>query len=225
MVRGVAGWGGRKGAFMIRLLIADDHTLMREGLKQLFTLQEDIELVGEAVNGAQALERLRQGGVDLILLDMSMPGISGEDLVARVRGHYPELPILILSMHDQPQIAQRALRAGANGYLTKDGDPDTLLAAVRRVASGGRFIDPVIAESMAFETGINGGRPRHESLSDREFQVMRLLARGTSVNEIADMLAISSKTVSTHKARLMEKMEFASNADLVRYAILHGLDK
>lgn len=210
---------------MIRLLIADDHTLMREGLKQLFTLQDDIELVGEAVNGTQALERLRQGGVDLILLDMSMPGISGEDLVARIRGHYPELPILILSMHDQPQIAQRALRAGANGYLTKDGDPDTLLAAVRRVAGGGRFIDPVIAESMAFETGTNDGRPRHEYLSDREFQIMRLLALGTSVNEIADMLAISSKTVSTHKARLMEKMEFASNADLVRYAILHGLDK
>jgi DNA-binding NarL/FixJ family response regulator len=210
---------------MIRLLIADDHTLMREGLKQLFAMLADIELVGEAVNGAQVQEQLRQGGIDLLLLDMSMPGICGDDLIARIRSQYPELPVLVLSMHNEPQIAVRALKAGANGYLTKDGDPDTLLAAVRRVAGGGRFIDPSLAESMAFASDGQSDRLRHENLSDRELQVLRQLARGISVNDIADMLAISNKTVSTHKARLMEKMGFHNNADLVRYAVMHGLDK
>lgn len=208
---------------MIRLLLADDHTIMREGLKQLFALAGDIEVVGEAVNGNQAQELLRAGGVDLLLLDMTMPGICGEDLVARIRGHHPDLPILILSMHNEPQIAQRALKAGASGYLTKDRDPESLLAAIRRVAAGGRFIDPLLAEQMAFESSGLGRIVRHQSLSDRELQVMRLFARGMAVNDIAEQLAISNKTVSTHKARLMEKMGFACNAELVRYAVIHGL--
>jgi DNA-binding NarL/FixJ family response regulator len=208
---------------MIRLMIADDHAIMRGGLKQLFALVDDIEVVGEAINGASALERLRQGGVDLLLLDMTMPGASGEDLVARIRAHYPNLAILILSMHNEPQIAQRALKAGANGYITKDRDPETLLGAVRKVAAGGRFLDSSIAEQMAFEASGIGEQKTHEHLTDREFQVLRLIARGISVNDIADQLAISNKTVSTHKARLMEKMGFASNAELVRYAVLHGL--
>jgi len=208
---------------MIRLMITDDHGIMREGLKQLFGLVGDVRVVAEAVNGAEALERLRDGGVDLLLLDMTMPGIDGEDLVARIRAHYPSLPILVLSMHNAPQIAQRALKAGANGYLTKDRDPETLLTAVRKVAGGGRFLDSQIAEAMAFDTA--GGGAGHDCLSDREFQVMRLLARGMAVNDIAQEFAISNKTVSTHKARLMEKMGFASNAELVRYAIQHGLDE
>ena len=210
---------------MIRLLIADDHTLMREGLKQLFALLDDVDLAGEAVNGTQVVERLHEGGVDLLLLDMSMPGISGEELIAYVRFHHPDVPILVLSMYDQPLVAQRALRAGANGYLTKDGDPDALVAAVRRVASGGRFIDPVIAESIAFDAAGPSEHRHHECLSDRELQILRLLALGTSVNDIADALEISNKTVSTHKARMMEKMAFGSNADLMRYAIENGLDK
>jgi DNA-binding NarL/FixJ family response regulator len=208
---------------MIRLMIADDHAIMREGLKQLFALVNDIEVKAEAVNGASVLTQLRQGGVDLLLLDMTMPGSTGEDLVARVRAHYPDLPILILSMHNEAQIAQRALKAGANGYVTKDRDPETLLSAIRKVASGGRFLDSQIAEQMAFEASGVGGASNHEQLTDREFQVLRLIARGVSVNDIAAQLAISNKTVSTHKARLMEKMNFASNADLVRYAVLHGL--
>ncbi|MEW6693319.1 MAG: response regulator transcription factor [Pseudomonadota bacterium] len=208
---------------MIRLLIADDHTLMREGLKQLFTLMDDIKVVGEAVNGAQVLERLREKDVDIILLDMTMPGICGEDLITRICAHHPDLYILILSMHNDPVVAQRALKAGANGYMTKDGDPDALLAAVRKVAHGGRYIDPAIAEKMALSISGLAPRPMHDCLSDRELQVLRLLAKGKAVNEIADQLAISNKTVSTHKARLMEKMGFENIADLMRYAINHGL--
>jgi DNA-binding NarL/FixJ family response regulator len=208
---------------MIRVMITDDHAIMRKGLKQLFALVDDIEVVAEATDGGVALERLRQGGVDLLLLDMTMPGISGEDLVARIRAHYPTLPILILSMHKEAQIAQRALKAGANGYLTKDRDPEDLLEAMRKVAAGGRFLDPQIAEQMAFNASGIGEPVGHECLTDREFQVMRLLAQGVSVNDIAARLAISAKTVSTHKARLMEKMGFASSADLVRYSLEHRL--
>lgn len=208
---------------MIRILIADDHGIVREGLKQLFALGSDIVVAGEAVNGAQVLEVLRAGGIDLLLLDMTMPGISGAELIHRIHGHNLELPILILSMHNEPQVARRALTAGAAGYLTKDSDPKTLMNAIRKVASGGRFIDPAIAERMVFDTGEDGQRAPHELLSEREYCVLRMLVAGKGVNEIADELAISNKTVSTHKARLMQKMNCRSNAELVRYAVAHGL--
>ncbi|MGX9566244.1 response regulator transcription factor [Pseudomonas sp. CFBP 5748] len=208
---------------MIRLLIADDHAIMREGLKQLFALAGDLQVVAEAENGALLLERLRQEGIDLLLLDMNMPGICGEDLIARIRSHYPTLPILVLSMHNEVQIAQRALKSGASGYLTKDRDPETLLGAIRRVAAGGRFIDAALAEQMAFAATGLGPCSQHDALTDRELQVMRLLARGLSVSQIAAELIISHKTVSTHKARLMEKMAFISTADIVRYAMTHQL--
>lgn len=209
---------------MIRLLLVDDHTLMREGLKQLFALVDDIEVVGDATNGTQALERLREGGVDLVLLDLTMPGISGEALIERMRAHHSELRILILSMHNEPQVAQRALKAGANGFACKDSDSDGLLAAIRKVASGGRYLDPVVAEKLAFEAAGVDTPARHGCLSDRELQVLRLLAKGKGINEIADELLVSNKTVSTHKARMMTKMDFANNADMVRYAIANGLD-
>jgi DNA-binding NarL/FixJ family response regulator len=208
---------------MIRLMIADDHAIMREGLKQLFALAGDLQVAGEAENGAMLLERLRQGDIDLLLLDMSMPGISGEDLIARIHTHYPQLPILVLSMHNEVQIAQRALRSGASGYLTKDRDPESLLAAIRRVAAGGRYIDAGLAEQIAFAASGLGPYSPHEALTDRELQVMRLLAHGLSVSRIATELAISHKTVSTHKARLMEKMDFTSTADIVRYAMSQRL--
>ncbi|CAN1600634.1 response regulator transcription factor [Pseudomonas sp. B21-028] len=208
---------------MIRMMIADDHAIMREGLKQLFALAGDLHVAAEAENGATLLEQLRQGDIDLLLLDMSMPGICGDDLVARVRGHYPQLPILVLSMHNEVQIAQRAFRAGASGYLTKDRDPEALLAAVRRVAAGGRYIDAGLAEQMAFAASGLGPCSQHDGLTDRELQVMRQLAKGLSVSQIATELAISHKTVSTHKARLMEKMGFTSTADIVRYAISQRL--
>ena len=209
---------------MIKILMADDHSIVREGMRHLFSLTNDIQVVGEAVNGGQVLEMLHEGGFDMLLLDMSMPGISGVNLITRIRAHSPKIPILVLSMHNEPQIARRALNAGANGYLTKDSEPEILLAGVRKVARGGRFIDPVLAELMVFEVNPDTDKhPAHEQLSEREFQILSLFAKGKSFNEIADELAISNKTVSTHKARLMQKMNFPSNADMVRYAVEHGL--
>ncbi len=206
---------------MIRLLMADDHAIVREGMKQLFGLTGDIEVVGEAVNGAQVLDAVRKGGFDVLLLDMTMPGINGVDLIGRIRAQQPKLPVLVLSMHNEPQIVKRAISAGAAGYLTKDIDPKQLLAAIRTVAEGGRYIDAAIASQLVFET--TEGGPPHARLSDREFEILRLLARGQSVSEIAAMLSISDKTVSTHKARLMEKMGLKTRAELVRYSLTHGL--
>ena len=208
---------------MIRVLIADDHAIVREGLKQLFALDNGIVVAGEAVDGSQVLETLRQGGFDLVLLDMTMPGVSGVNLISRIRAQDGAPPILVLSMHNELQIARRALTAGASGYLTKDSRPEILMAAIRKVATGGRFIDPGLAEQMVFEAGDSGSRPPHELLSDREFHILRLLVRGMSVNDVAEELVISNKTVSTHKARLMLKMNFHNNAELVRYAVAHGL--
>lgn len=208
---------------MIRILIADDHGIVREGLKQLFSLSSDFSIAGEAVNGAQVIDALRAGDIDLLLLDMTMPGINGAELIHRIRAHHPGLPILVLSMHNELQVARRALNAGATGYLTKDSDPKALMSAIRKVASGGRFIDPVLAERMVFDTGGDGERAPHELLSEREYSIFRLLVAGKGVNDIADELAISNKTVSTHKARLMQKMNCQSNAELVRYAVTHGL--
>jgi DNA-binding NarL/FixJ family response regulator len=196
---------------------------MREGLKQLFTLEPELEVIAEAASGAEVLAALRVSPVDLLLLDISMPGISGADLIHRVRARQPWLPILVLSMHSETHFARYALKAGAAGYITKDHHPTMLLAAIRKVAAGGRFIDPQIAERMVFDTQEPPQRPPHETLSAREFAILRLLVGGNSVNEIAAEFAISSKTVSTHKARLMQKLNCLNNAQLVKYAISHQL--
>jgi DNA-binding NarL/FixJ family response regulator len=209
---------------MIRLLLADDHALVREGLKQLFALTPDIVVAGEAINGARVLEAVRHERFDLILLDMTMPGTSGADLISRLRAGDEPPPVLVLSMHNEPQIVRRSLAAGAAGYLTKDNDPSVLLGAIRKVAGGGRFLDPALAEATAFESVLpEQSLPVHKILSERELQVLSLFAKGFTVNDIAAQLNISNKTVSTHKTRLMDKMGFASNADLVRYAIRHGV--
>lgn len=205
----------------IRLLLADDHAIVREGLKRLLALDEGILVVGEAVNGGQVLEMAARSDIDVIMLDMSMPGLSGTDLIGRLRARDHGIPILVLTMHDEPQIAKRALRAGAAGYLTKDSDPEHLLEAIRRVAGGRRYILPALAEQMVFEPDEEA--TLHVRLSDRELQILPMLARGVSLNDIADQLAISSKTVSTHKARLMQKMGFQCNAELIRYAMENGL--
>jgi DNA-binding NarL/FixJ family response regulator len=208
---------------MIRILIADDHAIVRGGLKQLFTMVKDIDVVGEAVNGMQAIEFLRRTPVDLALLDLTMPGMSGIDVITRLRALFPELPILVLSMRNEPQVVRQVLKAGASGYLTKDSEPEMLVVAIRKAAAGGRFIDPTLAEQLVFDIDQPGIAPLHEQLSGRETQILALLARGRSVNDIAADLMISNKTVSSHKAHLMQKMNFMNNADLVRYAILHGL--
>ncbi|RXZ32900.1 DNA-binding response regulator [Oxalobacteraceae bacterium CAVE-383] len=208
---------------MIRLLIADDHALMRDGLKRLFALGDAISVVAEAASGSQVFDILRATEIDLVLLDISMPGISGPNLINHIRQQENSPRILVLSMHSELQVARSALNAGASGYLTKDSDPETLVAAVVKVAAGGHFMDPRLAEQMAFDVGHSAQKLPHALLSNREFEIFTRLVRGRSVNEIAEELAISNKTVSTHKARLMQKMGCNNNADLVRYAISHAL--
>jgi DNA-binding NarL/FixJ family response regulator len=208
---------------MIRLLIADDHAIVRGGLRQLFALASDMQVVAEAANGSEVLACLRQQSVDLLLLDLNMHGISCADLIARVKAHHSDLPLLIFSMNNEPLVAARMLKAGANGYITKNCEPDILLTAVRKVAAHGNYIDPDIAERMAFDATSTASRPRHALLSEREFEVFHLLTTGQGVNDIATQLAISRKTVSTHKARLLEKLNLSSMAELMRYAMQHDL--
>ncbi|MCF8155850.1 MAG: response regulator transcription factor [Rhodoferax sp.] len=208
---------------MIRLFIADDHAIVRSGLKQIFAMAPDLCVIAEAASGSEVIDGLRIHEPDLLLLDMNMSGLSGPDLIARVRAQRPVLPILVLSMHNETQLATRALRAGANGYVTKDCEPEVLLAGIRKVASGGKFIAPEMAEKMAFDASSPTDGPRHTRLSDRELEVFRLLVTGLSVNEIAEKICISNKTVSTHKVRLMEKLQINSVAELVMYAVEHNL--
>ena len=208
---------------MIRRVIADDHAIVRGGLRQIFALAPDLEVVGEAVDGNEVLDCVRTLASDVLLLDLNMPGIAGADLIRRVKAHRPALPILILSMHNEPQIAARMLRAGAAGYITKDCEPDVLLAAIRKIAANGRYVEPNLAEQMVFDVASTGQRAPHTLLSAREFEVFLLLANGKTVNEIAAQLVISNKTVSTHKVRLMEKLQVSNIAGLLRYAIEHDL--
>lgn len=207
----------------IRILIADDHAIVRHGLCRLIALTSDIELAGEARDGWEVVDKVRAGGFDLLVTDMSMPGPNGPELVKRVRAENAVLPILVLSMHGESQIAARAIKAGATGYLTKDSDPDMLLDAIRRCAAGRHFIEPELASRLVFESERSSGTDLHARLSDREFQIFLLLAQGLGVNEIAEKMHISPKTVSTHKFRLMQKMAFESLSELVRYALRHRL--
>src|SRR5471030_2736114 len=207
---------------MISIFIADDHAIVRSGLKQIVATTADIAVVGEAAHGSEVVDKLRGCRVDLLLLDMTMPGISGVDLIRRVRAEQPTLPILVLSIHNEGQVVSRALRAGATGYVTKDSDLEVLLAAIRKLAAGGRFIDPKLVDAIVFDSPSSDGPP-HEILSDREFQVLQMLAAGNSINDIADALSLSAKTISTHKMRLMQKLGLATNAELIRYAIRQGI--
>ncbi len=208
---------------MARILIADDHAVVRHGLRQVVAMADDLTVQDEASNGWETLDKLRNQPCDLLLMDMSMPGPNGIDLVKRVKTEHPDLPVLILSMHSESQIAARALKAGASGYITKDSEPEALIAAVRKVAAGGRYIEPALAEKLVFDTGLAGEHKPHERLSDREYQIFLLIAKGVSINDIAQRLHLSAKTVSTHKMRLMQKMDMESTAELVRYALRQGL--
>ncbi|TDR81373.1 response regulator [Paludibacterium purpuratum] len=208
---------------MIKVIIAEDHAIVREGIKQLVSMAPDLSVVGEATHVGPLLSQLRATPCDVVLLDISMPGGSGLEAIARIRALTPAPAILMLSMHDEVQIVARALKAGAAGYATKDSDPALLLSAIRKVAGGGRYLEPALANRMVFEGGLDDERPPHTLLSEREYQVFERLVRGTNVNEIALQLAISAKTVSTHKVRLMQKLHAHSVADMVRYAIEHHL--
>jgi len=208
---------------VIRVLLADDHTIVREGLKELLAETGDIRVSGEANNGTETLTQVRANDFDVAVLDMSMPGRSGIDLIKQVRAEKPRLPILILSMHSEEQYAVRALRAGASGYLTKESAAEQLVTAIRRVAAGGAFVTPETAQRLALGTNAPGTGAPHTSLSDREFQVFQLIANGRSVSDIAKRLSLSVKTISTHKTRAMQKLGLANQSELIRYAIEHGL--
>ena len=203
---------------MIRILIADDHKIVRDGLKRILAATGDLEVAGEAAGGDEALALVRANDYDLALVDMSMPGLSGIDLVKRLRAEKPKLKLLVLSMHGEHQYAARALKAGAQGYLTKDAASEQLLVAIRKVAAGGVHISEAAAASL-----VSRDKSPHEALSDREFEVMRLLVGGHSPTDIGERLHLSVKTVSTHKARILEKLSLGSTAELVRYAMEHKL--
>jgi DNA-binding NarL/FixJ family response regulator len=208
---------------MIRVVLADDHTIVREGLKQLLGAAGDLEVVGEARDGHEALKAVRERDFEVLVLDMSMPGKSGIELIKQVRAEKPKLRILILTMHEEQQYAVRAIRAGAAGYLTKESASAQLVTAIRKVAGGGAYISSEVAEQLALGAMPDAQGPPHASLSDREFQVFRMIAEGKSVSDIAQRLSLSAKTVSTHKANLMQKMNLETTGDLIRYAIAHGL--
>lgn len=208
---------------MIRILIADDHTIMREGLKRILEGVEDIEVIGEAVDGNDTLQKARQGGIDVLLMDLSMPGRSGVDLIRQIKEELPKLPILVLTMHEEEQYAVRAMRAGARGYLTKESAGTQLVTALRRVASGRPYISMEVAEQLAMNVMPTDDHLPHTLLSDREFEVYRYLVQGKSVTEIGDLLHLSVKTVSTHKTRIMQKMGASSLSEMVQYAVAHHL--
>ena len=208
---------------MIRVVIADDHQILRQGLAQLLQAAGDIDVVGEAADGHRALDHVRAKDFDVLLLDMSMPGKSGVELIRQVKAEKPRLRILVLSMHEEHQYAVRAIRAGASGYLTKESAAGELVAAIRKVAGGGAVISAEVAERLAQDAMPHAEGPPHRTLSDREYEVFRLLVAGKTVTEIAAALHLSAKTISTHKARLMEKLGVDNNAELIHYALKHRL--
>ncbi len=208
----------------IRILIVDDHALLREGVKHILSECPDIVVAGEADNGLDALAKVRAGNWDAMVLDMSMPGKSGIELIKQIKSEKPKLPILVLSMHKEDLYAVRTLKAGASGYLCKDSAESQLVQAIRKVAQGGLFMSAAVAESLAAEMlGGASDAPSHALLSDREYQVFQQIAYGKGISDIAHELNLSVKTVSTHKTRLMQKMNFANVAELIRYAIKHGI--
>jgi DNA-binding NarL/FixJ family response regulator len=207
----------------IRVLVVDDHAVVREGLKRILEDAADVVVAAEAGNAPDALELVRRDGFDVVVTDISMPGRGGLELLADLKQEQPRLPVLVLSVHGEDQLAQRALRAGAAGYLTKQTAPEELLRAVRQVAEGRKFVSPRMAERLAEWLDPQAALPAHARLSDREFVVMVRLARGRSVKEIALELSLSVKTVSTYRTRLLDKMGVRSNAELGAYAVQHGL--
>jgi DNA-binding NarL/FixJ family response regulator len=208
---------------MIRLLIADDHAIVREGLKQMLSEESDLVVAGEAANGLEVINQLREQAFDVLLMDMSMPGRSGIELIKQVKSEKPNLAMLVLSMHKEKQYAVRALKAGAMGYLTKESAPEQLVSAIRKVAEGGAYISAEVAERLALELTANHDNDPHSQLSDREFQIFSMIVAGVPISDIADDLSLSIKTVSTHKTRILKKMNMTSSADLIHYAIRHQL--
>ena len=208
---------------MIKVIIVDDHLIVREGLKQIISDNFDISVVDEASNGQEAINKIRNNDCDVLLLDISMPGRSGLEILKEIKSELPKLSILILTMHPEEQYAVRVLRAGASGYLTKESAPDELIEAIRKVSDGGKYISSTLAEKLAFNLEIDTGKPFHQTLSDREFEVMCMISSGKTVTEIADEMSLSVKTISTYRTRILDKMRMKTNAELTYYSIKNDL--
>ena len=207
---------------MLRILIADDHPVVRKGLRQIISETPDMVVADEATNGWEVLSKISSGDYDVVLLDITMPGKDGMDVLTQLKYEKPKLAVLMVSMHPEEQFAIRALRAGASGYLTKESAPDELVNAIWKVSAGGRYITPSLAEKLAFMVQKVEQLP-HEALSDREYQVMRLIASGKTITDIARELSLSVKTISTYRTRVLEKMKMKNNAELTHYAITNKL--
>ena len=208
---------------MVKILVADDHAIVREGLKQIISDTFNMTVTDEARNGQEVLDKVRKNDYDVLVLDISMPGWSGLDILKKVKSEKPTLQVLILSMHSEEQYAVRVFKAGASGYLTKDKAPEELIAALQKVSQGGKYVSASLAEKLVFDLSIATEKPLHEQLSDREFQVMCKIASGKTVTEIANELCLSVKTISTYRSRVLQKMVMKSNAELTYYAIKHSL--
>ena len=208
---------------MIKILIADDHAIIRRGLCHIVAGEPDMDVVGEAENAQQTLDFVNRQHFDVVVLDINMPGRSGLDVLKEIKQERPSLPILVLSVHSEEQYGVRVLKAGAAGYLNKESAPEQLVKAIRKVYRGGKYVSESLAEKLVIELGSDSDQPPHESLSDREYEVMRLIASGKAVGEIAGLLSLSVKTVSTYRARLLRKMNLKNNAELTFYVIQNQL--
>jgi DNA-binding NarL/FixJ family response regulator len=208
---------------MIRVLIADDHAIVRQGLKQILSETEDLVVAGEADDGAEALQLARQQEWDVFLLDVTMPNRNGIDTLKQLKKEFPRLPVLILSMHPEEQYAVRAIKSGASGYLTKQSAPELLVTAIRQVARGKKYVSPAVAEQLANAIGKDSEQAPHELLSDREYEVLKLIAAGRTLTQIAEALNLAVATISTFRARIIEKTGLKSNAEIIRYGIEHNL--
>ena len=208
---------------MIKVLIADDHAVVRKGLRQIISETTDIVVADEADNGHEVLEKISKKDYDVVVLDISMPGRSGLDVLKQIKKEKPGLSVLILSIYPEEQYAIRVLKTGASGYLTKDSAPDELISAIRKVSKGGKYITPSLAEKLAVHMNSDFEKPPHELLSNREYQVMRMIASGKTVGEIAELLSLSVKTISTYRSRILVKMNMKNNSELTHYAIKNKL--
>ena len=208
---------------MTRILVADDHAIFREGLKHILAEHPDLVVADEASNGHEVLDKIWKNDYDILLLDISMPGITGIDVLKQLRTEKPKLAVLVLSMHPEEQYAVRVLKAGASGYLTKESAPDELITAIRKISRGRKYITSSLAERLAFEVGSDAEKPPHETLSDREYQVLLMIAAGKTMTQIAEEISLSVKTVSSYRARILEKMNMKTNAEIMRYAVMNRL--
>ena len=208
---------------MLKILIADDHPIVRQGLKQILSEEFEIEALGEAQNSQEVLELVRKKDWDIVVLDITMPGRGGIEVLKELKTQKPKLPVLILSMHPEDQYAVRVLKAGAAGYLTKESVQDELVKAIKKILGGGKYVSPSLAEKMAFDLETKTEKPLHETLSDREYQVMLLIGLGKTVSQIAEKLSLSVKTIDTYRTRILEKMKMKTNAELMHYVIKNKL--